>query len=151
MTLSLGIRVGLAIQRRSTSQISQCNLLIVGTTSPGAVYCFTTAEENAEFWTNTVVSYINESIFGKFGQQDLRELYSQADLTEKKFKTFTAGCQNGPSGPYLKYLGTSSTVRDLVSLGDVIVGPDQPIDYWGISYGSTIGFNLINSGSPGDF
>ena len=54
-------------------------------------------------------------------------------------------CQNGPSGKYLKYVGTSSTVRDLVSLGDAILGQGQPINYWGFNYGSVIGFNFINS------
>ena len=89
--------------------------------------------------------YINETISGKFNEQDRNELYSQVDVTEKKFKEFTGNCQNGPIGPYLKYIGTSSTVRDLVSLGDAIVGVGEPIDYWGISYGTVIGFNFINS------
>ena len=92
-----------------------------------------------------MASYINETISGNFNQQDLNELYSQVDVTEQKLKAFTAGCQNGPSGKYLKYLGTSSTVRDLVSLGDAILGQGQPIDYWGISYGTVVGFNFINS------
>ena len=90
-------------------------------------------------------TYINESISGKFNKQDLSELYAQADVTDQKFEAFAANCQNGPSGPYLKYLGTSSTIRDLVSLGDAIVGQGQPIDYWGISYGTVIGFNFVNS------
>ena len=90
-------------------------------------------------------TYINESISGRFDQQDLSELYAQADVTDQKFETFIANCQNGPSGPYLKYLGTSSTIRDLVSLGDAIVGKSKPIDYWGISYGTVIGFNFVNS------
>ena len=94
-----------------------------------------------------MAAYINETISGKFDQQDLDELYSQVDATEQKIKTFASGCQNGPSGPYLKYLGTSSTVRDLVSLGDAIVGQGEPIDYWGISYGTVVGFNFINSKS----
>ena len=88
---------------------------------------------------------INETISGKFNERDLNELYSQADLTERKLKDFGGLCQNGPVGPYLKYLGTSSTVRDLVSLGDALVGKDEPIDYWGYSYGTVIGFNFLNS------
>ena len=92
-----------------------------------------------------MVKYINETISGKFDTQDFNELYSQVDSTEQKFKDFTGHCQKGPVGPYLKYVGTSSTVRDLVSLGDAIVGSGQPIDYWGISYGTVIGFNFINS------
>ncbi|KAF9785048.1 hypothetical protein BJ322DRAFT_1108516 [Thelephora terrestris] len=116
----------------------------VGYTFPGAVTCFNSSEEDANFWYHTVVSYINETISGRFDQQDLEELYSQVDSTKEKFKAFTAGCQNGPVGPYLKYIGTSSTVRDLVSLGDAIVGKGEPIDYWGISYGTVLGFNFVN-------
>ena len=92
-----------------------------------------------------MAQYINETISGKFDNQDIQELYSQVGPTEQKFKDFTSHCQNGPAGPYLKYLGTSSTVRDLVSLGDAIVGSDKPIDFWGISYGTVIGFNFVNS------
>jgi hypothetical protein len=92
-----------------------------------------------------VAKYINETISGKFDEQDLNELYSRVDSTEQKIKDFTEHCQSGPAGSYLKYIGTSSTIRDLVSLGDAIVGKGEPIDYWGISYGTVIGFNFINS------
>jgi hypothetical protein len=98
---------------------------------------------------NTVTTSINETVSGKFDQQDLDEFYSQVDPTEQKFKTFTAACKSSASGPYLKYLGTSSTVRDLASLGDAIVGPGEPIDYWGVSYGTVIGFNFVNSECSG--
>jgi len=98
-----------------------------------------------------VASFINETISGRFNERDLEELYSQVDFTEQKFKNFTARCQDGPVGPYLQYLGTSSTVRDLVSLGDALVGKGEPIDYWGFSYGTVIGFYLINSTSSRSF
>ena len=100
------------------------------------------------FWDFTPVTYINETISEKFNERDVNELYSKADPSDQKFADFAARCQNGPSGPYLKYVGTSSTVRDLVSLGDAILGQGQPINYWGISYGTVIGFNFINSKSP---
>jgi hypothetical protein len=94
----------------------------------------------------TVSSYfINETISGKFNERDLNELYSQADQTEQKYKDFGERCQNGPVGPYLKYIGTSSTVRDLVSLGDALVGKGEPIDFWGFSYGTVLGFHFLNS------
>jgi hypothetical protein len=48
-----------------------------------------------------VAKYINETISGKFDEQDLNELYSQVDSTERKIKDFTERCQNGPVGPYL--------------------------------------------------
>jgi len=92
-------------------------------------------------------NFINETISGKFNERDLEELYSQADLTEQKYKDFGVRCQNGPVGPYLKYIGTSSTVRDLVSLGDALVGKGEPIDFWGISYGTVLGFHFVNSKS----
>ena len=92
-----------------------------------------------------MATYINETISGNFDQQDLDELYSQVDSTEWKYKDFNERIANSPSGPYLKYLGTSSTIRDLVSLGDALVGPGEPIDYWGFSYGTVIGFNFLNS------
>ena len=96
-------------------------------------------------------TYINETISGWFDKQDLEELYSLVDSSEQKFKDFDERCLNSPSGPYLKYIGTSSTVRDLVSLGDAIVGLGEPIDYWGFSYGTVIGFNFLNSQSPSLF
>ena len=97
---------------------------------------------------NTVVAGVNETISGKFNDQDYNELYSQADSTEQKYNDFAAHCQSAPLGPYLKYVGTSSTVRDLVSLGDAIVGAGEPIDYWGVSYGTVLGFNFVNSKLP---
>ena len=92
-----------------------------------------------------MAAYINETISGKFNDRDLNELYSQVDSTDQKLIDFTGRCQNGPVGSYLKYIGTSSTVRDLVSLGDAIVGSGKPIDYWGVSYGTVVGFNFVNS------
>ena len=91
-------------------------------------------------------TYINETISGGFkSQQDLGELYSQVDSTERKYEDFNDRVVKSPSGPYLKYLGTSSTIRDLVSLGDAIVGLGESIDFWGFSYGTVIGFNFLNS------
>jgi len=104
-------------------------------------------EEDEAFWKGTVNNYINETISGRFSERDFDELYSQVDLTEQKYKDFTGRCQNGPVGPYLKYVGTSSTVRDLVSLGDALVGKGEPIDFWGISYGTVLGFHFVNSKS----
>ena len=79
-----------------------------------------------------MVNSINETISGNFYQQDLEELYSQVDSIEWKYKDFNERVLKSPSGPYLKYLGTTSTIRDLVSLGDAIVGPGEPIDRWGL-------------------
>ena len=116
-------------------------------TSPGEFYLFDNTAEDAAYWNNTVAAYINETVSALFDQRDLDELYSLVDPTEQKYKDFTQRCTNSPSGPYLKYIGTSSTVRDLASLGDAIVGQDELINYWGFSYGTVIGFNFLNSKS----
>ena len=50
-----------------------------------------------------------------------------------------------PDTPYLKYMGTPATVRDLVALADYLQGPGTPINFMGISHGSLIGSYLINS------
>jgi hypothetical protein len=92
-----------------------------------------------------VLAYINETISGKFNQRDLEEFYSLVEPTEQKYNDFNQRVLNSSSAPYLKYIGTSSTVRDLVALGDAIVGEGKPIDYWGFSYGTVIGFNFLNS------
>jgi len=92
-----------------------------------------------------VVRYINETISGKFNEQDRSELYSQVAPTQKKFEDFGVNCRGGPVGPYLRYIGTSSTVRDLLSLGNAIVGASEPIDFWGLGYGTVVGFNFLNS------
>ena len=63
--------------------------------------------------------------------------------TDAKLEDFGKRCLASDTGPYLQYIGTTSTIRDLVSLGDKIVGPGQPIDYYGYSYGTVIGFHFL--------
>ena len=116
--------------------------------SPGAVTCFDSqAEEDAFFNNNTIVRSINYTIAGRFDEQDQDELFSRTDETSRLLIEFGKRCQQGPVGNFLQFVGTSSTVRDLASLGDRIVGKDKPIDYWGFSYGTVIGMNFLNSES----
>jgi hypothetical protein len=120
---------------------------LISPTSPGAVTCFNSLIEEAAFFQNTIVSSINYTIAGKFDQQDQDELFSRTDADSNLLIDFGIRCKNGPVGKYLQYIGTSSTVRDLVSLGDAIAGQGKPIDYWGFSYGTVIGVNFLNSES----
>ena len=115
--------------------------------SPGAVTCFNSQAEEDAFFQNTIVSSINYTIAGKFDQQDQDELFSRTEADSNLLLEFGTKCQQGPVGKYLQYIGTSSTVRDMVSLGDAIVGQGKPIDYWGFSYGTVIGANFLNSES----
>jgi len=90
------------------------------------------------------VRSINETISTNFGDpQELKEFYSRVPETNAKLEEYGKKCLASKAGPYLKYIGTSSTIRDLASLGDKFVGPGKPIDYHGFSYGSVIGFHFL--------
>jgi len=113
--------------------------------SPGDVICFSTYAEQFAFWDNTVVRSINETISTNFTDpNELEEFYSRVQETDAKLDEFGKRCLASGTGPYLKYIGTTSTIRDLVSLADKIVGPGQPIDYYGYSYGTVIGFHFLS-------
>ena len=90
---------------------------------------------------------INETIAGKFDDEESREFYSRVWDTEREIIEAGEQCQQAPIGRYLQYIGTSSTVRDLLSLNDRLVGKDKPVDFWGFSYGTIIGYQLINGES----
>ena len=115
--------------------------------SPGAVTCFDSQAEEDAFLNNTIVRSINYTIAGRFDEQDQGELFSHREESSELLLEFGKRCQRGPVGDFLQYIGTSSTVRDLASLGDRIVGQGEPIDYWGVSYGTVIGINFLNSES----
>jgi len=116
--------------------------------SPGEVTCFETAQEQDAFFKNTIMQSTNETIAGKFNDEDSDEFYSRVENTEQKLVKFGEKCQQGPVGKYLQYIGTSSTLRDLLSLGDRLVGEGKPVNFWGLSYGTVIGYHLINCESP---
>jgi len=91
------------------------------------------------------MSGLNVSVASNFSDKEVEDFYSTLEYTEMKVAMYSKRCEWGPVGRYLQYIGTSSTVRDLVALGDKIVGPGQPINYWGFSYGTFLGFHFINS------
>lgn len=113
--------------------------------SPGSVTCFGSFEEDIAFWQGTPILGINVTAASKFTGKEAEDFYATLEYTEMKMTMYAQRCGWGPGGPYLQYIGTSSTVRDLAALGDKIVGPGQPINYWGLSYGTFLGFHFINS------
>ena len=109
------------------------------------VTCFRSSEEEDTFWQGTPISGLNVSVASNFSDKEVEDLYATLEYTDIKMSMYSKRCEWGPVGRYLQYVGTSSTVRDLVTLGDKIVGPGQPINYWGFSYGTLLGFHFINS------
>lgn len=127
----------------STFQTSHTHIYLIR--SPGTVTCFGSFEEEIAFWQGTPLNGINATVASNFTDKEVEDFYATLEYTETKMSMFAKRCEWGPVGPYLQYIGTSSTVRDLVALGDKIVGPGQPINYWGFSYGTILGFNFVNS------
>ena len=115
--------------------------------SPGEIFCFDSAEEYTTFFNGTIeLTGIEET--GNFTDPaDVDALLAQAPIMQKKYEELGQKCLNSPSGKYLKYIGTAAAVRDMVSIADAIDGPDVPINYFGISYGSLIGSWFVNSES----
>ena len=79
--------------------------------------------------------------------EDIKALLSQAPIMQKKYEELGKRCLQQPSGQYLQYVGTAATVRDMVAMADALDGPNAPINYAGISYGTILGSWFINSES----
>lgn len=88
---------------------------------------------------------INETISTNFSDpNELEEFFSRVPETNVKLEEFGRRCLASKTGPYFQYIGTTSTIRDLVSLADKIVGPGQPVDYYGYSYGTVLGLHFLS-------
>ncbi|KAI0806610.1 alpha/beta-hydrolase [Fomes fomentarius] len=117
----------------------------VGTlTVPGSVFCFDSVREYNEFFNGTIeLTGIEET--GNFTDPaDTKALLSQAPIMQEKYRQVEQKCLNGPSGKYLGYMGTAAAVRDMVSMANILDGPDAPINYIGVSYGTIIGAWFVN-------
>ncbi|RPD63511.1 alpha/beta-hydrolase [Lentinus tigrinus ALCF2SS1-6] len=113
-------------------------------TIPGEVFCFDDFAEYTAFFNGTIeLTGIEET--GNFTDPaDINALLAQAPIMQKKYEEVGQKCLHSQSGKYLKYLGTAAAVRDMVSIANVLDGPDAPINYIGTSYGTLIGSWFIN-------
>ena len=117
--------------------------------SPGEIFCFDSVEEYNTFFNGTIeLTGIEET--GNFSDPaDVQALLSQASLMQKKYEQVGKKCLKAPNGKFLRYIGTAAAVRDMVSIANIIDGPDVPINYIGNSYGTLVGSWFVNSESDG--
>lgn len=116
-----------------------------GQTTPGAPSCFNSPVDKIQFFDGTLeaTGIDIKGNLSDYGQID--ELYSHVDEMEAKYIELGQRCAQGESGKTLQYLGTAATVRDMVSLADVLDPSVNEINYWGFSYGTMLGFTFVNS------
>ncbi|RPD63528.1 hypothetical protein L227DRAFT_651139 [Lentinus tigrinus ALCF2SS1-6] len=113
-------------------------------TTPGEIYCFDSAEEHDAFFKGTIeLTGIDET--GNFTDpSQISALLAQAPTMQKKYTAVGQKCLHAASGKFLRYVGTAAAVRDIVSIADVVDGPNAPINFIGYSYGTLIGSWFIN-------
>ncbi|KAG9118282.1 hypothetical protein FRC07_007277 [Ceratobasidium sp. 392] len=114
----------------------------VGMTYPRAD-CFATGAEEAAFWDNTIPHTGLEARGNFTDQADLKAFFAQVPEVDSLLTKLGKKCLEY-SPDTLQYVGTAAAVRDMVALHDYLEGPDKPIDFWGFSYGTSIGLYLIN-------
>jgi len=84
----------------------------------------------------------------KYGFSDLSDLEhfnSQVDVMDERLKALGEVCLKHKDGKFLPYAGTAATVRDFIAIAEYFDGKGCDINYYGLSYGHTIGNYLINS------
>ena len=113
--------------------------------SPGEIFCFDSLAEYNTFFEGTMeLTGIEET--GNFTDPaDIDALFAQAPIIQNKYEETGQKCLDSENGKYLQYVGTAAAVRDMVSIANVLDGPDAAINYIGISYGTLIGSWFVNS------
>ena len=109
------------------------------------MYCFESAVEYNTFFNGTL-ELAGIDYTGAFTDpRDIARLRALAPSTQETYEALARKCLDGPSGKYLKYVGTAATARDIVSMADAIDGEGAPVNYIGTSYGTYLGARLVNS------
>ena len=113
--------------------------------SPGEVFCFDNLDEYTAFFDRTIEFTGIEETGNFTDPADISALLAQAPAMQTKYEQLGQKCLHSPSGKFLRYIGTAATVRDMVSIANVLEGPKAPINYIGVSYGTLIGSWFVNS------
>ncbi|KAL5637297.1 hypothetical protein ACGC1H_001066 [Rhizoctonia solani] len=114
----------------------------IGLTIPRAD-CFKTGTEENAFWEGTIPRAGLEARGNFTDQRDLDAFYEQVDEVDLLLEELGKRCIAYSPNTF-QYIGTTATVRDMVAMHDALEGPDKPIDYWGLSYGTVIGIYFVN-------
>ncbi|KAH7329759.1 Alpha/Beta hydrolase protein [Rhizoctonia solani] len=115
----------------------------VGQSTP-LTTCFATSEEEAAFWKGSFLRDGLEARDNFTSQTDLDEFYEQVDEVDDLLTRFGKQCvAHNPNA--FKYVGTAAVVRDMVAMHDALEGPQKPINFWGISYGTVVGVYFVNN------
>lgn len=109
------------------------------------INCFNSSDEYDKFWNGSLVNPRIDIKTGFSDSTDLQYFNSQVNAMDARWQAFGEVCLKAETGQYLPYVGTAATVRDLVAIAEYFDGKGCDINYYGLSYGTTIGNYLINS------
>ncbi|KAG8740786.1 hypothetical protein FRC10_003895 [Ceratobasidium sp. 414] len=115
----------------------------IGMTVPRAD-CFATGTEENAFWEGTIPRAGLEARGNFTEKRDLDEFYAQAPEVDQLLEELGQKCL-AYSPDTFQYVGSAAAVRDMLAMHDILEGPDKPVDYWGLSYGTIIGIYFVNS------
>uniref|UniRef100_D8Q7J3 Peptidase S33 tripeptidyl aminopeptidase-like C-terminal domain-containing protein n=1 Tax=Schizophyllum commune (strain H4-8 / FGSC 9210) TaxID=578458 RepID=D8Q7J3_SCHCM len=102
-----------------------------GNTVPGAISCFSSADEYNEFFNGTLEATGIE-IHGNLTDDDqVEQFYSHIDEMDAKYRELAERCVKADAdGKILRYVGTVATARDIATLADYLDPGVQEVNYW---------------------
>ncbi|KAL1705819.1 hypothetical protein EV121DRAFT_279254 [Schizophyllum commune] len=115
-----------------------------GHSTPGPPACFDGTEERIKYFAGTLESTGLDIKGNLTDDGQTQAFYSHVNEMEVKYRGLGERCLAADREGILSYLGTAAAVRDLVSLADYFEPGVQEINFWGFSYGTTLGFTFVN-------
>ena len=106
------------------------------------VECFGSQTEQDIFGLNTHIETLLQT--GNLSDPYDLEAFKKAVKEKDARNRVLASLCNERSGETMAHVGTATVVRDLVALYDALEGSEEPINYWGFSYGTIVGSYLVN-------
>ncbi|KAL1674267.1 TAP-like protein-domain-containing protein [Schizophyllum commune] len=102
-----------------------------GNTTPGAISCFSSADEYNDFFNGTLEASGIE-IHGNITDDDqVEQFYAHVDEMNAKYRELAERCAKADAdGKTLRYVGTVATARDIAALADYLDPGVQEVNYW---------------------